>query len=54
MDHVAHMLAMFNGKFTVNASLVKRSIGNVSILGNCQKLKAVKVMKVTWNFGKNW
>lgn len=54
MYRVAHILAMFNDKFMVNTSLVKRSMGNVSILWNCQKRKAVKVMKVALSFGKSW
>lgn len=52
MDHVTRVLAVFHDKFMLNTSLVKRSTGNVSILWNCQKLKTVKVMKITLNFWK--
>lgn len=43
MDHVAHMLTIFNYKFIINTYLVKRCAGNINILWKCQKRKIVEV-----------
>lgn len=50
MDHVAHILTIFNYKFIINTYLVKRCAGNINILWKCQKRKIVEVMKITSNF----
>lgn len=50
MDHVAHILTIFNYKFIINTYLVKRCAGNINILWKCQKRKIVEVMKITSSF----